>query len=478
MEKMMPIGLKVLDCFKIIDETFIHSMLESQLNKIDKKIIVLDDDPTGIQTVHGISVYTDWTFETICQGLGEQNRMFFILTNSRAFTIDETTKVHREIAQNISLGAKKMEKDFLIISRGDSTLRGHYPLETQILRDEVTVATGKVYDGEIIIPFFKEGGRFTIDNIHYVKEGDRLVPTGQTEFAKDKSFGYYSSHLGDFVEEKTQGQYKRQDCIYITLEELRDVRIDEITEKLVKATNFNKIIVNAVDYIDVKVFAIAWASAVLRGKEFIFRGAAAITKVLGGILDKPLLKKEELVVEGYDRGGLIIVGSYVNKTTLQMEELRNCSYPIAFIEFNQHLALQLGGLEKEVKRVIALAEAEIINGRTVTVYTRRERLDLDTDDKDKQLKISVEISEAITRVVEDLTVQPRFIIAKGGITSSDVGTKALRVKRALVMGQIQPGIPVWMTGEESKFPGMPYIIFPGNVGEVSTLRETVESLMG
>ena len=68
------------------------------------------------------------------------------------------------------------------------------------------------------------------------------------------------------------------------------------------------------------------------------------------------------------------------------------------------------------------------------------------------------------------------VIAKGGITSSDVGTKALKVKRADVMGQINPGIPVWRTGAESRFPGTPYVIFPGNVGEVQTLREAVEVL--
>ena len=105
-------------------------------------------------------------------------------------------------------------------------------------------------------------------------------------------------------------------------------------------------------------------------------------------------------------------------------------------------------------------------------------MNLDTTDKDKILEASVKISDAVTSVIGKLQVKPNFIVAKGGITSSDVGTKALRVVRAKVMGQIKPGIPVWMTGEESKFPHMPYVIFPGNVGEVATLREAVEILMG
>jgi uncharacterized protein YgbK (DUF1537 family) len=103
---------------------------------------------------------------------------------------------------------------------------------------------------------------------------------------------------------------------------------------------------------------------------------------------------------------------------------------------------------------------------------------VDTDDKDQQLQISVAISDALTSVIGNLEVCPRFIVAKGGITSSDVGTKALRVRKALVMGQIQAGIPVWMTGPESKFPNIPYVIFPGNVGEDSTLLDVVKMLMG
>ena len=177
-------------------------------------------------------------------------------------------------------------------------------------------------------------------------------------------------------------------------------------------------------------------------------------------------------------GGIVLIGSHVNKTTRQMEQLRQSALPLEFIQFDQHLVLVEGGLEGEAARVSALADQAIREGRSVVVYTRRDRLDLDTDDADRQLEISVKISDAVTSVIARLSVQPRFIIAKGGITSSDVGTKALRVRKAMVMGQIAPGIPVWMTGPESKFPGMPYVIFPGNVGADDTLRRAVEILTG
>lgn len=71
---------------------------------------------------------------------------------------------------------------------------------------------------------------------------------------------------------------------------------------------------------------------------------------------------------------------------------------------------------------------------------------------------------------------PSFIIGKGGITSSEIGTKALKVKKALVLGQVLKGIPVWLTDSESKFPNMPYVIFPGNVGDENALFDVVSLL--
>jgi len=468
------IDISILEELPKVDEAYVDLLLNKGLKLLNRKIVALDDDPTGVQTVHNVSVYTDWMEESVLRGFTEENSLFFILTNSRSFSKDKTISEHRILAKNIVKASKSTGKEFVIISRSDSTLRGHYPMETQVLKQEIEMFTNIRYDGEIIFPFFKEGGRFTIDNIHYVKENDVLVPAAQTEFANDKTFGYTSSHMGEWCEEKNQGAYKASDMVYISLEKIRALDIEYICKQLIQVKDFNKVIVNAVDYVDVKIFMIAFIKALSERKEFIFRSAAAVTKVLGGIADKPLLSRNELIGKDHKNGGIVLIGSHVMKTTRQLEELRSCSYPIEFIEFNQHRIVEELGLEKEVERVLKIAEANIGNGKTVVVYTRRERFDLDTDDKEKQLKISVQISDAVSSIIGKLNVRPDFIIAKGGITSSDVGTIALKVKRALVMGQIAPGIPVWMTGDESKFPGLPYVIFPGNVGEDSTLREIVE----
>ena len=476
--RAMETSLDVPEKFPAAKREGVRSTLAEALSEMNRKIVVLDDDPTGIQTVHDISVYTTWDKSTLLAGFKEDGTMFFILTNSRALTGEQTKKLHQEIARNIAYAARETGKDFLVISRGDSTLRGHYPLETETLRQVLETETGKRYDGEIVLPFFREGGRFTIGNVHYVQEGERLIPAGQTEFAKDPTFGYHASHLGAWCEEKTHGQYRAESMIYLPLEDLRANHMESLTTQLKSAENFQKIIVNAADYGDVEVFCTALCRAVAAGKEYLFRSAAALPKVLGGVPDKPLLSPDELVISGDRHGGVVLVGSHVGKTTRQLEALHRSSLPIDYIEFNQHLVLTPNGLANEVQRVAADADAYIAQGRTVVVYTRRDRVDLPNEDKEGQLRIAVEISAAVTDMIARLTTRPRFIVAKGGITSSDVGTKALGVKRAIVMGQIAPGIPVWQTGAESKFPHIPYVIFPGNVGEDDTLRAVVERLLG
>jgi len=464
-----------LETLPEVDLQVVDALLAEALKSLNKKIIVLDDDPTGVQTVHDISVFTDWSEESIEQGFNEEQSMFFILTNSRGFTAEETEKAHQEIAASIVTVASKLNREFLIISRGDSTLRGHYPLETTVLKDTLESGSDLKIDGEVLLPFFKEGGRLTINNIHYVQNGQELVPAGETEFAKDRTFGYASSHLGEWIEEKSNGLFLAKDTLYISLEQLRAMEIGSITEQLLQVNDFNKVVVNAVDEVDVKVFTIALVNAINAGKNFLFRSAAALPKVMGGVSNKALLTREELIIEETGNGGLVIIGSHVKKTTEQLEELKELT-EIEFIEFNSHLVLQPEAFQAECDRVIETTESVIRSGKTVAVYTSRKRLDLGEDKKEEELKMSVTISDAVTSIVTRLQVKPNFLVAKGGITSSDVGTKGLKVRRATVAGQIRPGIPVWRTGDESKYPGMSYIIFPGNVGTKSDLKAVVEIL--
>jgi uncharacterized protein YgbK (DUF1537 family) len=473
---MDQLSLEILSQYPTVDAEWVNDRLYEALSRLDRKIIVLDDDPAGVQTVNHLSVYTGWDEESIRAGFYEDSSIFFILTNSRSLTREDTIQIHQDIAHNLVKVAQETGKNYILISRSDSTMRGHYPVETETLRNVIEQDSARRFDGEIIIPFFQEGGRYTIENVHYNREGNVLMPVGQTEYAKDVTFAYRHSHLGEYIEEKTGGKYKKEYCTYISLDDIRHVDINQIAKQLMAVKDFNKVVVNAIDYIDAKIFAIAFCQAIQHNKEFIFRSAAGLTKILGGVPDQPLLTKSQLIREEHKNGGIILIGSHVNRTTLQLEKLRTSKIPLAFIEFNQHLVLVENGLHTQVDRIVAEVERHIQKGNNVVVYTRRERFDLDTEDKYAQLRISTQISNAVSSIVSRLSIRPSFIIAKGGITSSDVGTKSLGVKKALVIGQIIPGVPVWKIGAESKFPDMPFIIFPGNVGNVDALKEIVELL--
>lgn len=472
----MPIRLEVLSTFKPIDEGFVDQLLAQEIANSNQKIVVLDDDPTGVQTVHDISVYTDWSAESMDEAFAEEENCFFILTNSRGLTEEETTKIHLEISQAVDRAAKNANKEYIFISRSDSTLRGHFPLETELLKTEYEKNTTKKVAGEILCPFFKEGGRFTIGDIHYVKYEDELIPINETEFAKDKTFGFKALTLPEYVEEKTKGAYPASNVVCISNEDIHNMDFQKIESQLMDIEDFNKIIVNAVDYADLKVFCIALYRVMAKGKMFMMRTAAGIIKVMCGIKDCSLLTKEDMIMSETTNGGVIVVGSHTAKTTQQLDELRKIE-KIDFVELNASLVKDTEAFLKEIERCLIKEKQSIASGRTVCCYTSRALVTADTGDKEDELRLSVKISDAVQTLVKELQIVPAFVIAKGGITSSDVGVKALSVRKAKVLGQVEPGIPVWQTGNSSKWPGIPYIIFPGNVGEKDTLVKVVKKLI-
>lgn len=466
---------KTLSGFSAGRYEIIHTQYLQAVQQLHQKIVVLDDDPTGTQTVHDVSVYTSWDEDTLLGAFEAEPAMFFVLTNSRSFSEERVRSEGRKLAENIYRASKKTGKPFLLISRSDSTLRGHFPLETEVLRQELERLQQVTYDGEILIPFFQEGGRYTLNDIHYVLQNGNLIPAAQTPYAGDQTFGYKHSNLKQWIAERTQQRVSADQVISIGLDELQAGDMEAVRGKLMAAHNFQKLIVNAVCYADLEAFTVALAQAIAAGKKFLFRTAASFPKVLGNISDRGLLQPEQLRADYTGTGGLIIVGSHVPKTTQQLEQLRQ-NPRVAFLEFNQHLILDQQQFLAERHRVQRELETMLREGKTVAVYTRRERLDVGTGDKEAELRLANAISDALTGFVQNLSLRPAFLIAKGGITSSDIGTRGLLVQKAKVLGQIAEGVPVWKTGAESRFPGLVYVIFPGNVGDADTLRRAVETL--
>ena len=457
------------------DHSGIDEKLKGYIQGDDHVFVVLDDDPTGTQTVHDVNVYTVHKKETMKQAF-LNNKLFFLLTNSRALTPSQSKALHEDIINVIEEVSKETGKDYLYISRGDSTLRGHFPLETEILSEGLKRHYRKA-DGVILAPYFKEGGRFTIGDIHYVRYGNELIPCAETEFAKDKSFGYSSSDLKEYIEEKTKGKIQKQDVLSISLEDLRNEKIDVIVSQLMKAEEGRHIIVNAACDSDTRIFALALYQAIARGKVFVFRTAASFVKAVGGISDQPLLNKKDMIKEERNRSGLIIVGSHTEKTTRQLKELLKIE-GIEKEEFRCSKILEgEEAFKEEILRCREVLDEKLREGKTIVLYTERILISLKEDDEDSALRRSVAISDGLCQIVGNLKITPAFIIAKGGITSSDIATKALRIQKARVLGQIQPGVPVWQAEEGSRYPNIPYVIFPGNVGDDDTLKKAAETLL-
>src|SRR5215207_5621778 len=182
-------------------ELHIEEVLNEIRRRVDesgRRVVVLDDDPTGVQSVHGVPVLTTWAVEDLREALEQTSPTFYVLTNSRSLAEEEAIALNQEISRNISEAADSAT-DFDVVSRSDSTLRGHYPAETDALAAALEEG-GREPDGLIICPAFFEAGRITVDDIHWVRQDGELVPAGQTEFASDHSFGYRASDLKAWVE--------------------------------------------------------------------------------------------------------------------------------------------------------------------------------------------------------------------------------------------------------------------------------------
>jgi uncharacterized protein YgbK (DUF1537 family) len=128
----------------------------------------------------------------------------------------------------------------------------------------------------------------------------------------------------------------------------------------------------------------------------------------------------------------------------------------------------------EIERVACHVETCLRRQQDVVIYTSRQLIH--ANDKHRALDLGRRISGSLVAIIRSLTTRPRYLLAKGGITASDLATQALQVRRAIVLGQLMPGVPIWRLGSESRFPHLPYIVFPGNVGVSQALATAVTQL--
>lgn len=435
-------------------------------------LVALDDDPTGTQTCNTVAVLTTWPTDVLEAELRRTpaGGGFFILTNSRSLGPEAAEALLAEICTNLKAASGATGIPVEVVLRGDSTLRGHFPLEVDVAEKIMGEA-----DACLLCPFFLQGGRYTIDDVHYVAEGDKLVPAAQTPFARDATFGYRSSNLRDYVEEKTGGRVKRDAVELLSLDLIRKGGADAVLKHLLSVPKGSVVIVNATTDEDVDIVVLAVLKAAAEGKRYVYRTGAAFVSARLGIAQIPPISPRQLDLNP-GAGGLVIAGSYVPKTTAQLAVLRESSGDrLTTIEIQvEDLLRGAESSAKTIREAIHTAEREICRGQDVLVMTSR-KLVVGTD-AGKSLEIGSVVAHALVEFLVNLKTKPRYIIAKGGITSSDMATKGLRMKRAMILGQAGAGIPLWRCDEESsKWAGIPYVVFPGNVGAEDALFKLVDS---
>ncbi|PQK12507.1 hypothetical protein BB8028_0003g11240 [Beauveria bassiana] len=441
-------------------------------------LVILDDDPTGTQTCHDINVLAVWDTDSLAREFSCNPAGFFILTNSRALPSADARHLIAEICANVKAAAAKADKLFEIVLRGDSTLRGHLPEEPEAVEESL----GQ-FDGWVLAPFFAQGGRLTIDDAHYLKEGDVLVPVSQTPFAQDASFGYKNSNLRQYIVEKCGSRFDQESFLSISLDNIRRGGPMAVAKRLLSAPSSPNlvVIVNAVVDADMHVFVAGLLQAQQHGRRYLFKTGAAFVSSRLAISPIPPLTLEDLGIDksaASQSGGLVLAGSHVPKTTAQLERLRERrGNQLHVVELPVTQLVSSAG--KEAAEVLVSAAAReasetLAAGQDVLVLTSRELVK--GTDALSSLGIASKVAQALVALTGGITTRPRYIIAKGGITSSDAATKALGMRRARVLGQAAPGVPLWMCHEEtSRHRAVPYVVFPGNVGSDDTLADIVES---
>ncbi|HTK10671.1 MAG TPA: four-carbon acid sugar kinase family protein [Ktedonobacteraceae bacterium] len=440
----------------------------------DRLLIILDDDPTGCQTVHGVSLCLDYSLDTLRTVLDEEPRILFIVSNSRSLWRSDMVQRISMITENIRKVCEEKQRKFLLVSRSDSTLRGHYPIETDIIKRQLFGDSEGATD--VLIPAFFEGNRVTAFDSHWIVQGGSYIPVGQTEFARDPLFGYKYSHLPRYVREKFSGYAEMPDCATISLEDLRLRGPEYVRDRLLSVEQNTVVIVNAVTYSDMEVFVLGALWAERAGFVPMYRSGASFVRVRAAVPTRKYLTAEDISSSAAltTHGGLVLVGSYTNLASSQLHELVSrgiytlCEIPVPNV---------VVGTAKPAVEVAAQLREAIAAGQTVVCFTSRRFKRL------REARLQWHIMEKLTsyfrELVEALTAEdesmPRFIVTKGGLTAYEVARRALHVQSCRVLGQILPGVSVWEIPVKSH--RLPYLVFPGNVGTHTSLREAVEMFL-
>jgi uncharacterized protein YgbK (DUF1537 family) len=439
-----------------------------------RRIAVLDDDPTGSQAVHDVSVVTVFEDAEYAAALAEPGSVCFVLTNTRSLPEDAAVELSTSVAASLFTLGQTLGAPIEVVSRSDSTLRGHVLAEMRAIDAARRRVTGRGFDGVLLVPAYFEAGRFTAGDIHWANVAGEPVPVGASEFARDATFGYTSSNLREFVAEKSNGTITADQIDSITLTDIREGGPDRVADILAAVTGGAFVVVNATDYADLEIVVLGALQAQERGKSFVYRCGPSFIRAIAGLEPQGPLTAAQIWPTGHPGGhGIVVVGSHVGLTSRQVAKAQERG---GLVEAELHVPTLLdpeqrdahvAAIGKQVTEALATCDVLLLTSRTL----------MRGGDADDSLAISRTVSTAVVEVVHAaLAAHPAWVVAKGGITSHDVAVRGLGIRRAEVVGQLLPGmVSVFRPIEAApEAVGTPYVVFAGNVGNDDTLADVVD----
>jgi len=441
------------------------------------KIIIFDDDPTGSQTVYGCPLLLNWDEQNLEKAFKQSSPLIFILANTRSLSSVLAVKKTREICSSIKkffLRQGYSKDDYFYISRGDSTLRGHGVLEPAILAEELGP-----FHATFHIPAFLEGGRTTENGIHYLNG----IPVHKTDFGRDNIFGFSTSYLAKWIEEKSFGKIQAGNILHVEMEQLdlafnNEDGFKSLLSFLFKLENNISVVVDAKlpHHLETLVRAIKIVS---KEKRFLFRTAASFIKSLSELPPNPKLTSDLVSLKSKDnqfeyKPGLIIVGSHVKLATDQLEVLlkdNSCEgLEIKVSKLSYIFALEDCQAEiLKLERILLSRIDDILYIKKVPVlYTSREEIHFSSSSK--RMDFGLKLAEFMAILVGKINNKFGYIISKGGITTQLLLQKGLKFNQVDLKGQILPGLSI-VTNDSNQY-DLPVVTFPGNLGNEKTLLES------
>jgi len=420
---------------------------------------VLDDDPTGVQTLAGIRVLLAWDAAKVVAALAGRPSVHLI-TNSRALAPAAAGALVADAARLVL----ESVPDAHLVLRGDSTLRGHLREEYEAVRG---AAAPDAWPVLVLVPALPSAGRVTRGGVHLVERDGASIPLDETEYAHDGVFSYSTARLLGWAEERSAGLFAAANGREIHLDELRRRGASAVADALRELASDGRPAVLAPDAVnadDLALIAEGYATAIRAGVSALVRCAPAFAGVLAGTT-APRLVDPPRSSEG---GVLLVCGSYVPATTRQLGAIA-AARPGTLVEVDAD-ALAGPEAEVEIARAAATATAMLRRERFAAIATPRTR-----SEQTSSLPAGQRVAAGLARVAGLVEPRPPVIIAKGGITSAVTLHTGLRVDVADVVGPVLPGVSLWHA-EAGQRP-LDYLVVPGNVGDDDLLVRLLDVVL-